>query len=61
MQTYDLAFSGPRNRFVVLTDAGPIIVHNCGAHTHRDSGGDKMNPQNFNRGGALRAAILAPQ
>lgn len=28
--TYDIAYSGPRNRFTVATDAGPIIVHNCG-------------------------------
>ena len=27
---YDIANAGPRNRFTVLTDAGPIIVHNCG-------------------------------
>jgi hypothetical protein len=27
---YDIAHAGPRNRFTVLTDAGPIIVHNCG-------------------------------
>lgn len=30
MQTYDIAYAGPRNRYTVLTDAGPIIVHNCG-------------------------------
>ena len=30
LMTYDIAFAGPRNRFVVATDAGPIIVHNCG-------------------------------
>lgn len=30
MQTYDIAYAGPRNRFTVLTDAGPLIVHNCG-------------------------------
>lgn len=29
-QTYDIAFAGPRSRFTVLTDAGPLIVHNCG-------------------------------
>lgn len=38
----------------------PFYLKYCGAHTHRWSGGDKMNPQNFNRGGALRDAILAP-
>lgn len=28
--TYDIAYAGPRNRFTVATDVGPIIVHNCG-------------------------------
>ncbi len=28
--TYDLAYAGPRNRYTVRTDAGPVIVHNCG-------------------------------
>ncbi len=37
----------------------PFYLKFCGAHTHRWSGGDKMNPQNFRRGGSLRAAILA--
>jgi hypothetical protein len=27
---YDIANVGPRNRFAILTDAGPVIVHNCG-------------------------------
>lgn len=30
LQTYDLAYSGPRNRYIVLTEQGPVIVHNCG-------------------------------
>jgi DNA polymerase I-like protein with 3'-5' exonuclease and polymerase domains len=30
MQTYDLAYSGPRNRFTIRTTEGPIVVHNCG-------------------------------
>jgi DNA polymerase len=30
MQTYDIALAGPRNRYTVLTDEGPLIVHNCG-------------------------------
>lgn len=30
MQTYDIAYSGPRNCFTVLSDRGPLIVHNCG-------------------------------
>ncbi len=41
--------------------AVPMYLKYCGAHTHRWSGGDKMNPQNFTRGGALRDAILAPE
>lgn len=36
----------------------PFYLKYCGAHTNRWSGGDKMNPQNFNRGGSLRAAII---
>ena len=30
LQTYDIAYSGPRNRFTILTNQGPMIVHNCG-------------------------------
>ena len=41
--------------------AVPMYLKYCGAHTHRDSGGDKMNPQNFNRGGVLRDAFEAPE
>ena len=26
---YDLANAGPRQRFTIVTDAGPLIVHNC--------------------------------
>lgn len=28
--TYDVLNAGPRNRFVIRTDRGPLIVHNCG-------------------------------
>jgi DNA polymerase len=28
-QTYDLANAGPNCRFTVLTEAGPLIIHNC--------------------------------
>lgn len=28
-QVFDLANAGPNRRFTILTDAGPIIVHNC--------------------------------
>ena len=28
--TYDIVFAGPRNRYTIVTDAGPLIVHNCG-------------------------------
>ena len=27
---YDLLNCGPRNRFVVLTEDGPVVIHNCG-------------------------------
>ncbi len=49
-------------RLIGIAERGavPFYLKYSGAHTHRWSGGDKMNPQNFNRGGALRAAILAP-
>lgn len=30
MRTYDIAHAGPRNRFTILTDEGPLVVHNCG-------------------------------
>lgn len=38
----------------------PIYLKYCGAHTGRDSGGDQINPQNFNRGGDLRDALVLP-
>lgn len=30
VRTYDVLNAGPRNRFMIRTDAGPMIVHNCG-------------------------------
>ncbi len=27
---YDIAHAGPRSRFTILTDRGPLIAHNCG-------------------------------
>ena len=38
----------------------PIYLLYWGAHTGRWSGGDKLNPQNFTRGGELRKSIIAP-
>lgn len=29
LRVYDLACAGPRHRFTVLTEDGPLIVHNC--------------------------------
>ena len=26
---YDIACAGPRSRFTILTDSGPLVVHNC--------------------------------
>jgi len=43
-----------------VTGKLPILLNYCAAHTFRWSGGDKMNPQNLKRGGALRKAIMAP-
>lgn len=39
----------------------PVLLNYSGAHTHRWSGGNKMNMQNLKRGGELRKAILAPK
>lgn len=33
---YDLLNCGPRNRFTILTDSGPVIVHNCVQAASRD-------------------------
>lgn len=33
---YDLLNCGPLNRFTVLTDEGPVIVHNCCQTLARD-------------------------
>lgn len=30
IETYDIAFSGPRNCFTILSNRGPLIAHNCG-------------------------------
>jgi len=45
---------------VASRGAIPVYLKYCGAHTHRWSGGDRSNFQNFNRGGVLRDAIEAP-
>lgn len=29
MHTFDVVNAGPRSRFVILTNAGPVVVHNC--------------------------------
>jgi DNA polymerase len=29
MRVYDLTDAGPRNRFMIHTEAGPLLVHNC--------------------------------
>lgn len=39
----------------------PILLNYAGAHTSRFSGGDGINLQNLNRGGALRRALKAPE
>jgi DNA polymerase len=30
LPTYDIAYAGPNNRYMIATNAGPLIVHNCG-------------------------------
>lgn len=37
----------------------PVYLNYCGAHTTRWSGGDKVNWQNFKRGGGIRRSIKA--
>jgi DNA polymerase len=39
----------------------PIFLNFAGAHTLRWSGGNKLNAQNFPRGGILRLCIMAPE
>ena len=33
MEVYDILNCGPRNRFTVLTENGPLLVHNCENYT----------------------------
>lgn len=35
-QVYDIQDAGPRHRFCIMTDAGPMIVHNCTQAIARD-------------------------
>lgn len=39
----------------------PIYLNYGKAHTLRWTGGDKLNPQNFRRGGRLRQSLMAPR
>ena len=39
---YDILNSGPRHRFTVLTDRGPLIVHNCILGLGYGTGGPKL-------------------
>lgn len=41
-QVYDIADAGPRHRFTVLTDRGPLIVHNCILGLGYGTGGVKL-------------------
>jgi DNA polymerase len=49
-------------RLLSCAERGPLPVYlkYYGAHTGRWSGGDKLNWQNFPRGGEIRRSILAP-
>lgn len=48
LMTYDIAFAGPRNRFTIVTDAGPVIVHNCGYGMGPVRFRDSLVPQGIN-------------
>jgi DNA polymerase len=50
-------------RLIGMSERGnlPVYLKYYGAHTGRWSGGDKMNFQNFQRGGELRKSLLAPE
>jgi hypothetical protein len=53
-------------RAIRLLEAGrdgknlPVYLNHSGAHTHRWSGGNKLNLQNLKKGGELRRSLLAP-
>lgn len=49
-------------RLIDISKRGPfpVLLNYWGAGTGRFSGGDKVNPQNFKRGGKIREAIEAP-
>jgi DNA polymerase len=48
-------------RLLETEDPLPVYLQYSGAHTHRWSGGDKMNLQNLPRGSELRKSLLAPE
>jgi DNA polymerase len=50
-------------RILDIAERGPIPLYLkfAGAKTWRWSGSDRINPQNFNRGGVIRNALLAPE
>lgn len=52
---YDIANAGPRNRFMILTDIGPLIVHNCGYNMGWETFMNQIN----NRGGEQITEKLA--
>lgn len=47
-------------RFINARTTLPVLLNFSGAHTHRWSGGNKINLQNLKRKGELRQSILAP-
>ena len=51
------------SRLLNMSERGalPVYLKYYGAHTGRWSGGDKLNFQNFPRGGELRKSLLAPE
>ena len=50
IEVFDLLNCGPRNRFTIITAAGPVVVHNCCQTVARDvlmSGMDKASREGY--------------
>jgi len=56
---YDIANAGPRHRFTILTDQGPLLVHNCGygmgGPKFQSDNGDKLEAQGVAGADVVRA------
>lgn len=50
---YDIAFAGPKNRYTIVSDAGPLIVHNCGYGMGKDKFVERLKLDGVNVDDAL--------